>query len=247
MRLAPVLAASLVVGLAVSGCGSSSGGGGTTASASSSASSNGIESMTAAQILEASKAAAAKQSSVHIAGKGRSSGTTFSIDMSMVKGVGGAGTITMDGANFQVVTTPSTLYFKADQAFWTKSGAGAMASVIGDKWVKVPSTDKSFGQLATLADFTTSVGQYLKPTGTPSKGPTKTIAGQPAISLVDSDGGSLWIATTGDPLPLLIESTSSASASGDGGGLTFSEWNQVKPPTVPDDADVLDLSKLAAG
>ena len=68
-----------------------------------------------------------------------------------------------------------------------------------------------------------------------TKGATKTIAGQPALGLVDTDGSTLWVATTGDPLPILISSPASDSASPEGtsGGLAFSDWNEVADPVVP--------------
>lgn len=254
MKVASVVASGLVIGLALTGCGSSTSGSGSSggssngSSAGLNGSSNGIESKSVTEIVAATQAAAKAQSSVHVAGAGTSGGTAVGIDMSLVKGKGGSGSITTDGSKFQIVTTTSTLYFKADKAFWTKSGGSALATLVGDRWVKVPIGNKDFADLASMGDFTSAVGSFLSSTGTPSKGATKTIDGQPALSLVDSDGSLLWIATTGDPLPLRIENTASkGAAAGSGGALVFSQWNAAPAPTVPAAADTVDLSKLASG
>jgi hypothetical protein len=239
MRVAPFVATGLVVGLALSGCSSSSGGGSTS---SASASSNGIASMTAAQVLDKASAAAKAQKSVHISGKGTNSGQSFSIDMRLSNGGVGTGSITIDSDTLTVLNTGSTVYIKADKAYWTKYASAAAASAIGDRWVKAPASDASYAGLASLADYSTSLDGYLSPTGTPTKGQEKTVAGQPALGLVDTDGGTLWVATTGDPLPLLIEGNGSS-----GGGMSFSDWNTTVQATEPAAADTVDLSQLAAG
>jgi hypothetical protein len=205
-------------------------------------SSNGIASLTVAQILDKSATAAKAQNSVHISGKGTNSGQAFAIDMTLSKGSGGKGTITIDSDTLTLVNTGSTVYIKADKAYWTKYANATAAAVIGDRWVKAPASDASYTDLASLADFGKSIDSYLKPTGTPTKGSEKTVAGQPALGLVDSDGGTLWIATTGDPLPILIESSGSS-----GGGLAFADWNKPVDITAPADSDTLDLAKLSAG
>jgi hypothetical protein len=242
MRVTTVVAAGLVVGVALSGCGGSSSGGGSGATSAPSASSNGIASMSVPEILDKTATAAKAQKSVHISGKGTNSGQAFAIDMTLRNGGGGKGSITIDSDTLNVINTGSTVYIKADKAYWTKYANATAAAVIGDRWVKAPASDASYADLASLADFMKSIESYLKPTGTPTKGAEKTVAGQPALGLVDSDGGTLWIATTGDPLPVLIESSSSG-----GGGLAFADWNKTVDITPPADADTLDLGSLSSG
>jgi hypothetical protein len=241
MRVASVMAAGLVVGMTLSGCGASSGGG-SASTAAPSASTNGISSMSVTEILDKTAAAAKAQKSVHISGKGTNSGQAFAIDMTLRNGGGGTGSISIDTDTLNLVSTGSTLYIKADKAYWTKYANATAAAVIGDRWVKVPASDASYQDLGSLADFTASLDSYLKPSGTPTKGGEKTIAGRPAQGLVDSDGGTLWIATTGDPVPLLIESTGTS-----GGAITFADWNKTVDVTAPADKDTLDLSTLTSG
>lgn len=252
MRVFSVLAAGVVVVAGLAGCGTSTAPGtGATTSASASATANGIESMSVQQILDATRSAAAAQKSVHITAKAVKSGSgSMTLDLSLVKGAGGYGTISMGSTSFQIIDLGSTMYFKADASFWETFGGGKAAStMIGDRWVKMPSNEKGFSDLGALTDFSQSMTEFLKPSGTITKGATKTIAGQPALGLQDTDGSTLWIATTGDPLPLLISSPESASASASqpSGGVVFSDWNAVAPPVAPAAADVLDLSQIPMG
>lgn len=251
MRVRTVLVASIAAGVVLGGCGTatpSSGGTGSTVAASSS--SNGIESMSVQQILAATKAAASAQKSVHVVGKVLESGATMvSMDLSLVKGLGGYGTIAMGKLSFQIVTTQTEMYLKADKSFWEMSGGPGAAAMVGNRWVKMPVGQKDYADLGAMSDFTTMIGDVLKPSGSITKGATQTIAGQPALGLVDTDGSTLWVATTGDPLPILISSPASASASpqGAGGGFAFSDWNKVADPVAPPTAETLDLSKLPTG
>jgi hypothetical protein len=250
MSVKTVLIASVVAGVVLGGCGTASSGGGGGSTVAPSSTSNGIESMSVQQILEATKTAALAQKSVHVSGKVVEGGTTAaSVDLSLVKGVGGYGTISMGKLSFQIVTTRTDMYLKADTSFWEMSGGAGMAALVGDRWVKMPVGQKGFAELGSMSDFTKMVGEVLKPSGTITKGATQTIAGQPALSLVDADGSTLWVATTGDPLPLLISSPASSSASTQGasGGFTFSDWNTVADPVAPPAADTLDISKLGMG
>ena len=68
---------------------------------------------------------------------------------------------------------------------------------------RLRSRNQSSASLAQFADFDTAVGQFIKPDGAITKGEQKDITGQPAIAL-KSTNGSLWVATTGEPLPLQI-------------------------------------------
>ena len=251
MRVRTVLVATIVAGVVLGGCGTATpSGGGAGSTVNTSSTSNGIESMSAQQIVAATKSAALAQKSVHVAGKVLESGVTMtSLDLSLVKGVGGYGTVAMGKLSFQIVTTQTETYFKADKSFWETSGGAGAAAMVGDRWVKMPVGQKDFADFASMTDFTKMIGDWLKPSGTITKGATQTIAGQPALGLVDTDGSTLWVATTGEPLPVLISSPASASASpqGSSGGFAFSDWNKVADPVAPPTAETLDLSKLELG
>src|SRR5437588_8638366 len=87
------LLAALALALAAAGCGSSSSSG------------NGIESKSPDQILEATKAAASTATSVHIKGSIVTGGKPISLDLELLAGKGGKGTISQEGFTIQLVQT----------------------------------------------------------------------------------------------------------------------------------------------
>jgi hypothetical protein len=226
-------AVAAVAVLALAGCGNSSA---TTSPAT--PSSNGVSDLTADQILAKTGAAAKEQSSVHVAGKGSSGGTSLALDLKLRKGGGGVGTITLGTNPIQIITTGTDVYIKADKSFWASQGNGSAATVIGDRWVKASATTSSFASLAQLGDFSTAIDTFLKPDSAITKGDVGTASGIPAIALV-STSGKLWVATTGSPLPVQIDSGTAGDA------LKFTDWGATVDVPVPAEKDVLDLSKLS--
>jgi hypothetical protein len=74
--------------------------------------------------------------------------------------------------------------------------------------------------------------------GTLSKGATTTVEGQQAVALTDkTQGGTLYVATTGKPYPVEIKHGGSS-----GGKIVFDRFNQ--PVTLTPPANAIDLSKL---
>jgi hypothetical protein len=232
-----VSAVAVSAALLLAGCGGSSGG--ASASTSPTASGNGVAGLTADQILARTTAAARAQTSVHVSGKGSSGADAIGIDMTMSKGKGGYGTITLGGSPLQVVSDGTTVYFKGDKAFWTAQASAAAATVIGDRWLTAPVTNQSFASLAQFADFDSSITGFLSPDGAITKGAQKDIAGAPAVEL-KSGSGSLWVATSGDPLPVQI------STGKPGEELTFADWGTTIDVTakIPAEKDTIDLSQL---
>jgi hypothetical protein len=220
----------------LAGCGGSSA---SSAASSTAASGNGVADKTADEILAATTTAAKAESSVHVSGKGTSGGQTMGIDLQLSKGKGGFGSITLAGDTLQIVSDGTTVYFKGDKAFWTNQANAQAATLIGDRWLKAPASNTSFASLAQFADFDTAVGQFIKPDGAITKGDQKSVNGTPALALV-STSGSLWVATTGAPLPLQI------SNGKPGEELTFADWGTAVDVTgqVPTAKDTVDLSKL---
>ncbi len=226
-----VIAALAIAGLA--GCGGSS-----TGTATPSASSNGVADLPADQILAKATTAAKAQTSVHVAGKGSNNGQAFGLDMRLRAGGGGIGSVSIGTDKIQLVSTGTDVYIKADKAYWTTSAGAATAAVIGDRWVKAAASSAAFAPIAQLGDFTTSLENYLKPDSTITKGDQSTVDGQPAIALV-STNGKLWVATTGQPLPLKIDSGKQGDA------LSFSDWGKAVDVKVPTDSETLDIGKLS--
>ena len=222
MLLLPLLAAALLAG-----CGSSG------------SKSNGESSKTADQIVADAKAAVADATSVHIAGAGSANGTTLALDLHLVADKGGEGRVTANGITFDMVRIEDTAYFKADASFWKNFGPSAAALLLQGRWLKAPANT---GQLATftpLTDIDKLFNALLGSHGTLAKGDETTINGQPAIAVNDTtQGGTLYVATTGKPYPLAVQKSGK-------GRIDFTEWDEPHTITAPSGA--VDLTKLTGG
>jgi hypothetical protein len=221
MRLAP-LAATLAVVALLAGCGGSSG-----------TKSNGEASKTADQIVADARAAALAASSVHVSG---SAGTTLVIDLHLVAGKGGEGRMTTNGLTFDIIRIDDSAYFRGGASFWRQFGGNAAATLFKGKWLKAPAASGRLASLTPLTDISKLFTAMLASHGTLTVGKETTIDGQPAIGLVDSSqGGTLYIATTGKPYPLAVRKAGS-------GSINFDEWD--KPVTLKAPSNSVDFSQL---
>ncbi len=203
--------------------------------AATSATANGVEAKSAEQILAAAKAAALAQSSVHL--KTVSSSTT-AFDLTLSKDAGGYGSITRDGGPLEVVSTPSTLYMKSTAAEWESRLNAKAAAVIGTKWVSIPTSDSAFSQTEDLFAYAKMLEGILSPSSAIAKGQTGTFDGQSAVGLTSSDG-TLWVATTGQPLPLGVEQ-------GSGNKATFTDWGAPVTVPIPPTDQVISIDDVKA-
>ena len=234
MRTTKALAAAalaITALLTVSACGSSG-----TASTSTAPASNGVADKSADEILKAAQDAAKAETSVHMVGTVKQDSGEMKIDMQVEKGGKAVGTIVMAGATLEIITTGTKVYVKGDKAFWDSQAGEGAYDLIGDKWV-ASTSDADLASFKDFTDFTTAVSQMLTPSGTVTKTEASTVDGQAVIGLKDGDKGTLWIATTGDPLPVKIDG-------GAEGGVAFTDWGAAVKVTEPAAADVLDPSQL---
>jgi hypothetical protein len=206
--------------------------------ASPASSGNGVAALTADQILAMTKAALAAADGVRISGSGTAGGTETKIDMRYGQDRAG-GSSTIDRERVDLVRAGDVAYVRASTAWWNRLDVSAdVATALGGRYLKTAMTDPRFKDVVDYTTLPVVAEEYLKPGGTMSKGGTKTVAGTPAIGLVDSSGlnGTLWVATTGTPYPL--------SQVSEGGVLNFTEYGT--PVTVPEPpaAQVVDADTL---
>ena len=111
------------------------------------------------------------------------------------------------------------------------------------KWLKTPLTDKRFTGLSTLTDLDEAAKGILGPDGTITKGTETTVNGVPCVGLVSpgKDGGTLWVATTGQPYPVRIEPS---AGSGERGALDFTGYGEPVTVDPPPADQVVDVSLL---
>jgi hypothetical protein len=215
--------AALVAAAAVAACGSSSGGSSSTSSAS-----NGVASKSPAQILASAVAAAQSAGSVHVAGTIHEQGT-LGLDLDLVTGKGAAGTISQGAPKFKLIVSGGDFYFQGNRAFWLKAAhSQAAVQLLLGKWIREPSAASQSASIAHLTSIKSLMDALVKSHGTLSKGATTTIAGQPAIALNDSNGGRLYVATTGKPYPLKLIGKRTAR-----GEVTFTQYGHTFTIVAP--------------
>ena len=209
--------------MALAGCGGSS--------------SNGESKKTADQVVADAQKAALAASSVHVKGTITDNGTPLKIDLTIIKGKGGKGTLSETGLTFELVRIGGTAYIKGSDAFLRKfAGAGA-AALFHDKWLK---GSASSGQLASLTPLTdadklikAALGQHGK---LANKGETD-YQGQKVVEIDDTtQGGRLYVAAKGDPLPVALRGSKQQ------GSVAFDDWNAEATVEAPKGA--VDLSQL---
>ena len=193
-----------------------------------------------AQIFADAQKATAAAASVHIAGTVTSGSDTVTLDIVATPARSG-GSITEDGATIDVVSAESDVYLKGSAAAMAKlSGDAAAGQLIGGRGLQTTSANKDFGGLDQLFNLNDLVHQ-LKPSGAVRKGPTTTVAGRPAITLIDTgDNGTLLVATTGPPYMLELR-----GSSGERGSISFDQYGSAHPPAVPSGA--INLDQLEKG
>jgi hypothetical protein len=207
---------------------------------------NGIAALPVADILTKTTTALKGASSVHIKGQINTGSENIGVDLTVNLARDGVGSLTINGQNLQVTKLGTQVYFKADAGFWEQNIPGAQgqaaATLLAGKYLSAPTTDPKFG---SFASFFALVDQFDFATGaksaTATKGQTQTINGTPAIALVESgsDGGTLWVATQGDPFPVRLEGPPGQ------GSLDFTDYNKPLVISTPPADQTIDVTKLA--
>ena len=226
--------AALAVVLFAAGCGGGGGGGGGGTQATGEATKSAD-----AVVADALKAAQAA-SSVHISGQGTQDGKPIGIDLTLVRGKGATGSISLHGAKIDLVVIGHSVYLRAGTAFWKQVGGGnAMAGqLFANKWLKVPTNDAQLGSFANLTNANSFFKMLNKHGKLENKGVT-TYKGQSVVAIDDAtEGGTLYVAASGTPYPAAVVKAKGSNS----GAISFDNWNQSVTLTPPKGA--LDFSKL---
>jgi hypothetical protein len=200
-------------------------------------STNGVEKKSAKEIVVAATTAVGRATSVHVAGNVVSGGSRITLDLNLVNGRGGQGSMAENGLSFQVLTVGNEVYVNGTTAFWQKVAGSAAARLLFGKWIKAPAGGP-LATLATLTDLRKLSNQFLSSHGRLARGSIATVRGQPVIAVKDTtNGGTLYVATTGRPYPIEVVKNGS-----DGGQIAFDRFNQPVRLTPPSNA--IDISQL---
>lgn len=196
------VAAFLLAGLALAGCG-----GGAERSAASPSYPEAAKG--AAQIVSDAQQAASSVKTFRVTGAMRQASHAFGVDMHFDGGSGAYGSISYAGVSFHVVRIGQALYFRAPAAFYAKAGSPTqVAAKVAGRWIKAPATSSSFRRFANFTSGAKFFGGVLGSAASVGmiKVPgVQVIGGKPAIALADpKDGSKLYIAAQGPALPLRI-------------------------------------------
>ncbi|MGK5683142.1 hypothetical protein [Actinoplanes sp. URMC 104] len=203
---------------------------------------NGVEKLTAEQILAKAKAALKAAGSFHMKGSMKTDDGKMGLDFK-IEGQNVKGTLAMDGPRVELLSVGKQRFIRPDAAFWAmtsggKAQAAQITEVVGDRWVKVKANDASSAGMFTATD----IDELLDADGKVTKGAVTTLDGKPVVGLKESaaDGGTLYVATTGQPYPVRLTGPTPAD-----GALAFTEFGATFPEIkAPAAADVMDLDKL---
>src|SRR3954453_2945201 len=97
--------------------------------------SNGEAAKDPQKVVDDAQAAALGAKGVHVFGTIVDSGQKLTIDLELVKGKGGRGTLSEQGLTFQVVRLGNKLYLKGSDAFYRKFAGEAAAQLLHDRWL----------------------------------------------------------------------------------------------------------------
>jgi hypothetical protein len=195
---------------------------------------NGVASKSPDQIVSSAENAIDGAQSAHVYGRVSGQGAPVTLDLHLVSGKGGEGTMSESGLPFRIIVVGQQVYINGSPAFWRHFGGSAAAELFNGKWLSAPVT----GQLASLAPLTNLhelASQALSHHGTLTKGQTTTIGSQKVVPVHDtSQGGTLYVATTGPAYPIEIAKP--------GNQLNFDQFNAKVSLQAP--ANAINLSQL---
>jgi hypothetical protein len=191
---------------------------------------NGLESLSADEILAKAIDAVKSASSFRVGGTGEVDGDKTDIDL-LVAGDDVKGSVTTGGIKAELVRVSGAAYLKAPEELWKANLPADIQALVlplvAGKFVKLP---------ASVSSLLPSVDDVIKPSGAVTKGDVTTIGGKPAITLKTTDG-SMHVSLVGKPYPIDIVSAA--------GTVTFSGIDAGEKITAPAAAEVFDLSAFA--
>lgn len=226
MRLVRIVIMAAAAGALVAGCGSSG-------PSSSSGGSNGIANDSASQIVTTAFNNLKSAKSVKVISGPSNTAKAAGLSGQFYSGGDVDATVSEGGLSLNLIKIGPTDYVRAGTSFWTSSGfPSADVSKIANVWVIAPDSQVHLGSQYTL---TALAGSLDKDLGTLTKGTTTTINGQPAIEVISSTQGTIYVATTGTAYP--IEAIAKAGSGKT--GAQFSDWDQAAVPTAPAGAKTL--------
>lgn len=209
---------------------------------------NGVAAKSPDAIVNSAMSAILGAKTAHVAGSLLSGGTRVTLDLQYISGKGAQGQISENGMAYRLVAVGHTAYLNAAPAVWRRIGGAAAVQLLQGRWLKVSSASPDYASFAQLTSLNKLMSGALSNHGKLAKGAKTTIRGEPAVTVRDTtEGGTLYVATTGKPFPLEFtnKGTSSGGNAAPAGHLTIDRINQTVSLNAP--ADSIDISQLPSG
>lgn len=175
------------------------------------------------QILRDATAALRRVHSLRIAGTMTIGGRRTTIDAEVERQSAARMTLRSGSRSAALVVIGGDVYIKANAAFFKQQGSGAQAALLADRWLKVPASAAGGSGALTKSLDPARLGRCLGDKhGTLTRGATTTIGGRAAIAIVDKGDrpgatpSTLYVATSGAPLPLRAVATGAERPGGRG-------------------------------
>jgi hypothetical protein len=223
-RDARIVAVAALLTLLLTGCG----GGGTPT--------NGLEDKSPAQIQEEAAAAIKGAKGVHVTGTSISDGTPAQVDLRIQNG-SSSGTITLEGAHFEITRVGEVTYVKADEAALESLGIPPEMHRLGaDRWLKLAPQEASGLEGLSLDSFAQQVTMNESPLETEIE--QTELDRRRVVVISTQDGSRLYIANTGPAYPIRGELKGANE-----GRIDFSEYDVDFQITAPQ--NYVELGELA--
>jgi hypothetical protein len=219
-----IVAVAALVTLLLTGCG----GGGTPT--------NGLEDKSPAQIQEEAAAAIKGAKGVHVTGTSITDGTPAQVDLQIQNG-SSSGTITLEGAHFEITRVGEVTYVKADEAALESLGIPPEMHGLGaDRWLKLAPQEASGLEGFSLDSFAEQV--TMNESTLKTKVEQTELDGKRVVVISTQDGSRLYIANTGPAYPIRGDLKGANE-----GRIDFSEYDVDFQITAPQ--DYVELGELA--
>ena len=120
----------------------------------------------------------------------------------------------------QVRLLDQAIYFKADRDFWVEAANAEAAELFSGKWVKGTTSDSNFAGFTEFTDKDKFLEELLErdgDDGTLTRVKGRTVDGQKTVGLAEKgteDPGTLYVAASDKPYPLLVVPEDSAEGPG---------------------------------
>jgi hypothetical protein len=194
-----------------------------------------LEGKNGTEVASAAADALEEAGSVHMAGSMEEAGEEAEVDLHL-QGADAIGTITMSGAELELLSVDGTVYMKGSPDFWASFGMPEEAAAMFDgQWVIVP------GDAAgEFADFSLDgIVDSLRNPESEVKDEVSTdeVDGEDVVVVEQEDGSTLSVADDEPSYPLTL-----TNGDGSAGTLTFSRFGEEEDISAP--ADAMDLEEL---